>query len=375
MRETRPRLWGTHLQRRRAELALLLAAATLLELGAGIGLAFVAGFGRVRDALGGFDGTWLIVLVGALSVSFVGYYNAYRGVFRVEGGPRLSWRHMSAVVAAGFGGFLAYAGGALDQYALQSAGADKSEARVRAAALSGMEHGVLAIGGCGTSIVVLVAGLSKPSPAYTLPWAIAPVPGFLIAFWLAERYRARFHGRTGWRSSVCTFLDSIHIVRALFVHPLRWAPALLGMALFWAAEAFAAWAGLAAFGFKMNAAALFVGFATGMVFTRRTGPLAGAGVLAVVLPLTIWLSGAPLPVAIVGVFTYRLAALWLPVPATLGVLKTLRNMGQLPEPEPEPAAAGPRDVPEPREAGGLDEVVGPPSLAGPASEPGVAPTP
>jgi len=39
------------------------------------------------------------------------------------------------------------------------------------------------------------------------------------------------------------------------------------------------------FGFRMNAAALFVGFATGMVFTRRTGPLAGAGVLALVLPL------------------------------------------------------------------------------------------
>jgi hypothetical protein len=38
-----------------------------------------------------------------------------------------------------------------------------------------------------------------------------------------------------------------------------------------AADAFATWAGVAAFGFRMNAAMLFVGFATGMVFTRRTG--------------------------------------------------------------------------------------------------------
>ena len=51
------------------------------------------------------------------------------------------------------------------------------------------------------------------------------------------------------------------------------------MTLSWAADACATRAGLAMFGFRMNAAALFVGFATGMVFTRRTGPLAGAGVL------------------------------------------------------------------------------------------------
>ena len=59
--------------------------------------------------------------------------------------------------------------------------------------------------------------------------------------------------------------------RVLFVHPLRSWSALCGMALFWAADAFATWAGLAMFGFRMNAAALFVGFATGMVFTRRHG--------------------------------------------------------------------------------------------------------
>ena len=99
------------------------------------------------------------------------------------------------------------------------------------------------------------------------------------------------------------------------------------LALFWAADAFAAWAGLAAFGFHMNAAELFVGFATGMVVTRRTGPLAGAGVLALVLPLTIWVSGAPLATAIAGVFAYRVLALLLPMPVSLAALPTLRAMG------------------------------------------------
>jgi hypothetical protein len=78
----------------------------------------------------------------------------------------------------------------------------------------------------------------------------------------------------------------------------------------------------------MNLAALFVGFATGMVFTRRTGPLAGAGVLALVLPLTIWVSGAPFAVAIVGVFVYRVLALLLPMPVSLAALPTLRKLAE-----------------------------------------------
>ena len=155
-----------------------------------------------------------------------------------------------------------------------------------------------------------------------------PIPGFLIAFWAAERYKRRFGDKPGWRGKLGTFLDSIHLIRELFVQPGRWGFALAGMALYWAADAFATWAGLAAFGLQMNVAAMFVGFATGMVFTRRTGPLAGAGILALVMPLTIWVAGAPLTVAIVGVFAYRILALCLPLPASLAVLPTLRNMGQ-----------------------------------------------
>ena len=321
-------LSGHNLASRRTVLALLLTIATLLELAAGTGLAYLAGFDAVKSDLARFDWVWLIALVGALLISFVGYYYAYRGIFRADGGPTLDRRRMIATVAAGFGGFLAHGGGKLDQYAIQAAGADQDEAKVRTSALAGLEHGVLAIGGTITAIVVLAQGRSLPPPDFTLPWAIIPIPGFLVAFWLAERYRDRFHGRDGWRGFVGTFLDSIHIVRVIFAQPRRWGWAVLGMALFWAADASAAWAGLAMFGFQMNWAALFVGFATGMVFTRRTGPLAGAGVLALVLPLTIWYSGAPFAAAIVGVFAYRILALWLPMPASLAALPTMREMGR-----------------------------------------------
>ena len=56
----------------------------------------------------------------------------------------------------------------------------------------------------------------------------------------------------------------------------------------------------------MNGAALLVGYCTGMVFTRRIAPLAGAGTLTLILPLTIWASGAPLATAIIGVAANRL---------------------------------------------------------------------
>jgi uncharacterized membrane protein YbhN (UPF0104 family) len=322
---------------------LLIALAALLELSAGIGLAYVAGFSAVRAALNQFHWVWLVALVGALAISFAGYYYAYRGVFRVAGGPKLSGQQMRAVVAAGFGGFLAHGGSALDQYALQSAGAEEGEAKARVTALGGMEHGVMSIGGCACAIVVLASGLSQPPADFTIPWAVIPIPGFLIGFWVAERYRDRFRGRAGWRGTLGTFLESIHLIREMFAHPGRWGSAVLGMALFWAADAFAVWVGLAMFGYQMNAAQLFVGFATGMVFTRRTGPLAGAGVLAVVLPVTIWASGAPLAVAVVGVFAYRVLALWLPMPVSLAALPTLRTMGKRRVPHAEEVVAAPKE--------------------------------
>lgn len=307
---------------------MLLVLAALLQLSAGVGLAYVAGFSSVRAALGDFDWVWLPALVGALGLSFAGYYYAYEGIFTVAGGPTLASSQMRTVVTVGFGGFLAHGGGEIDRYALEGAGADPREAKTRVSGLAGLEHGVLALGGTGTAIAVLASGRNLPPMDFTIPWAVIPVPGFLIAFWLAERYRDRYRGREGWRGSVGNFLESIHLIRVMFAHPRRYGLALAGMAVFWAADAFAAWAGMAAFGFRMNAASMFVAFATGMVFTRRTGPLGGAGVLALCLPLTMWYSGAPFAVAIVGIFAYRVAALWLPMPASLALLPALRTMGE-----------------------------------------------
>lgn len=50
--------------------------------------------------------------------------------------------------------------------------------------------------------------------------------------------------------------------------------------------------------------------------------------LVLCLSLTIWYSGAPLAVALAGIFVYRVLALWLPIPPSLALLPALRRMGE-----------------------------------------------
>lgn len=324
-----------YLDRRGVELGALIGAMVVLQFGAAVGIAYVAGFSDVRAALDHLVWPWLLGVVGALIVSYIGYYYAYRGIYVVEDGKLLDRRQMRAVVTGGFGGFFAHGGATLDEYAVEATGASERQAKVRVAALAGLEHGVLALGGSAAAIAVLAAGLKKPPLDFSIPWAIIPVPGFLLAFWLAERNRDRLRRRGGWRHSMGIFLDSIHLIRELFRRPFAYDAAPFGMALFWAADIFCAFAAMAAFGFRMNAASLIVGYGTGMVFTRRTGPLAGAGVLMVVLPLTLWYSGAPFAVAVVGVFAYRVLTMWLPFPFALATLPTLREIGRVGTPHAE----------------------------------------
>src|SRR5947199_3259732 len=167
------RFWSVpHVERHGAELAVLIALAALLELAAGVGLAYVTGFWQVRAVLGDLHWGWLIVLAGALVLSFAGYLLAYQGMFRVDGGPRLPRRQMHAVVAAGFGGLLAHGWGALDKRALEVAGADERYAKARTTGLAGVERCVLALSGCGAAIAVLLSALDAPSSDFTLPSAV-----------------------------------------------------------------------------------------------------------------------------------------------------------------------------------------------------------
>lgn len=316
-----------------AQLAGLIAVAGVLDLTAATGLAYVAGFGRMQSALLHPALTWLAVMAGLLCVSFTGYYCAYRGIYRAENGYRLSARRLLAVVVTGFGGFFAHRGTTPDDLALQQAGACRRESIVRAAALGGTEQAALAIIGCLAAITALCLRLSTPEGA-TLPWAIVPLPAALVVLWAAGRYAPRVREEQGWRGRISIVLDSVVLIRKLFWRPRRHASALGGMLVFWAAEIAAVWAGLAAFGLRMEWAALTVGFCTGMIATRRVAPLAGAGVLTLLLSVAIWYCGAPFTVAIAGTFAYRAMTLWLPMPFSLAALPALRRLGKQAVPRP-----------------------------------------
>ena len=329
---------------------ILLAAG--LNVAAVAGLAYIAGFRAVYTSLTRIQWPWLGAVPAALAISAAGYYLAYRSIYAAEGGYQLTRRQLTAVVAVGFGGLFTTGWIRPDGLVLQASGASRREAMVRVTTLTGMEQAILALYGCAASIAWLSLGLPGVPSDVTLPWAVIPLPAFGAAFWLASRSRARLQGRAGWRARLSVFLDAVLLIRALFTRPVRHRGATGGMALFWAGDALAVWAGLAAFGVLINGAALVIGYCTGMVFTRRTAPLAGAGTLALILPLTIWASGAPLATAITGVAAYRMLCFWLPLPAALASLPVLRQTTrqatitrQEPSPARPPAAATPGRIP------------------------------
>jgi hypothetical protein len=315
---------GNLIDRRGAALAPPILLVVGLNVAAVTGLADIAGFHAVYASLIRIQWPWLCAVVAALGVSAVGYYFAYRGIYAAEGGYELSRRQLTAVVAAGFGGLFSTARMRPDGLVLQASGASRREAMVRVTTLTGMEQAILALYGCAASIAWLCLGLAGVPMDFTLPWAVIPVPAFAAAFWLASRYRAGLQGRVGWQARLSVFLDAVILIRTLFARPVRHRGAIGGMALFWAGDALAVWSALAAFGFLMNGAALIVGYCTGMVFTRRIAPLAGAGTMALILPLTIWASGAPLATAITGIAACRVLG-GLSLPPALASLPVLRE--------------------------------------------------
>jgi hypothetical protein len=222
---------------------------------------------------------------------------------------------------AGFGGFL------------EAAGGSEREARVRVALLGGLEHGMVAFPCTAAAIVLLVSGRRKPPLDSTLPCAIAPAIGFATAFWAAATASAcAASTRAGAPASRSSSTRSTSC--RPFRQPRRYGPELGGMLLFRLSDMFALWAAIAAFGLRMNGAAEVVAFGTGMIVTRRTSPLGGAGILMTALPPTLWYSGAPWATAVLGAFAWRSFTLRVPMPFSFPALPRLRALGEKAEETP-----------------------------------------
>jgi uncharacterized membrane protein YbhN (UPF0104 family) len=309
----------------KAEGAALLLLAALVALAALVGVAWAAGFYRVARELRTPSPLWFLVAVAGEALAYVGYALAYREVARVEAGPDLPHREAAALVAAGFGPFVAGGGFRVDLHALRATGLEEREARVKVLGLGGLEYAVLAPAACAAALI-LIAENASIGRGYTWPWAIAVPAGFAAAT-VALHYRPRFHGRLRHG------LDAVWLLRCLFVRPLRHGlPALLGTALYWFGDVVALWACLRAFvPYDLSLPRLLLAYATGYALSRRTLPLGGAGVVEALLPFALaWMTVVPLAPALLAVFAYRVVNLWLPLlPAAAAVPRVRRLRGRL----------------------------------------------
>lgn len=310
-------------------LGAIIGLMALFYAAGGIGMAYVAGFGHVYARLETAHWWWLGLALAGVLAAYIGYFFAYRGINRAEDGPELESPALTAVVTAGFGGFLAHGGAALDDYAMRAGGAEEREAKVRVSALAGFEHGALAIIACPAAIAAILVGGAFPRGDFTWPWAVLPPIGFAAAIVLAEQCRERLRGRDGWRGKLGVFFDAVHIVWAIMRSPRSWGDALLGMLVYWGGDMFALWAATRAFGFTMSATDAIIALSTGMILTRRTAPLAGAGLVLVALVATLWnAADVPFAAATLGVAGYRALTLFVPIPFGLAAIPKLRALGR-----------------------------------------------
>jgi uncharacterized membrane protein YbhN (UPF0104 family) len=311
--------WAPH------RLTALVLVAAALSAGALVGLAWVAGIGKVLHGLVHPHWLWLGVAVAGEVAAYVGYTVAYREVARAEDGAELEVPRAAALVATGFGAFVHGGGFALDRVALRRAGLSEKEARRRVYGLSVLEYAVLAPAALVASVLVLVQHQSI-SRSLTLPWIVCVPAGAAIAL-TALRFRKTV---AGWRyigRPLDGWLHSLRLVLGMLLAPRRHGLAFAGAVAYWGGDIFCLWATLHAFeAHHPPVAQLVVGYATGYALTRRALPLGGAGVVEALLPFSLsWLKIALAP-ALLAVFAYRVINLWLPIIPALAGIPTIRKL-------------------------------------------------
>jgi len=299
------------------------AVAAIAFLGALAAMSAIAGWSRVADQFDSGLSFWFALAFAAELVAFSAYVLAYRSVAAVGGGRKLSAREAIELVAVGFGAFLAKGGAALDTKALRS-GESRREGDVRVLALDALEHAPLAPAACASAIALLVRGSRTPGLDFTIPWATLVPVGAILAV-VGVRRREHFVGRRGWRGKLGDVLEGIHVLFRLSREWREHWPGLVGSTVYWAGDVLCLWASLQPFNAAPTVPGIVLAHAVGYVLTRRTLPFAGAGVVEVLMPLTLVACGAPFPGAILGVVTYRLFNLWLPLLPALAALPRLRR--------------------------------------------------
>jgi uncharacterized membrane protein YbhN (UPF0104 family) len=285
-----------------------LAAATLLALGVSAGVAWAVGINSVFHVLSDPRPAWLVVCLAAQLVAVVGYAVAYREVARVGGGTELQAAWAALLTTVGFGAFLSKGGFAFD-HRVFSRSRLRHQASQRVLGLGALEYAVLAPAAWASALALVITG-ARADASVTVPWIIGLPLGSVIVVVLLRR-RHQLAARGDRLARVVTAVSSLLLLWSMARRPRHW-PAFAGMALYWLAEVGSLWAALRAFGWSASVPATILGFATGYALTRRTLPLAGAGITEAFLSFALLWVGIPLAFGFSAMFAYRFFNMWLP---------------------------------------------------------------
>jgi uncharacterized membrane protein YbhN (UPF0104 family) len=263
--------------------------------------------GSIFDALARFDPKWLGWAVLAELAAYCGYVAAYRSRVHAPDQPHLSLRMTIRLVVAGFGPFLALGGFALDRKVREALGGDVRTARVAVLGLGVIEYALLAPAAwiCALILLLRTGGAEE---ALTLPWVCAVPPGLALGIWVSRPSERRRFERSKSRlaRTWSDILGALLAMRRLAARPYAYPGALLGMAVYWAAEIACLGFALRCFGVGLSVPPLVVAHATGYAASRRSLPFGGAGITEALLTLALIWVHVPGPTALVSVALYRL---------------------------------------------------------------------
>lgn len=305
-------------------------------------------YASLAESIRGADWRWVPVCLAGELLAYAGYILAYRDLARVDGGPTLSYRLITRVVATSFGAFVlsSVAGPAVDFWALRRAGAQRNDAVVRILAMNTLKFGVLGAA-AALAAVALILGAGAGAPlGMTVPWIVVVSVCVALAAWLSgPAFGSRFaaapadhdHSQCGLRvfehcvhylarEGAYDAVRGVVYVRHVLAQPLRYPAGVLGYPIYWAGDILCLWGGLRAFGAEIGVGALVLAYATGYVVTILPLPGGGTGGIEAATTYALHVLGVPLAPALLGVVLYRVVNFWLPILPALAVLPTLRRL-------------------------------------------------
>lgn len=250
---------------------------------------------------------WLLAAVGVELIAYLGYALAYRATIAATSRRGISLVFAIRLVVAGFGPFIPLGGFAFDRQALRSINASRRTVRRQVLALGVIEYALLAPAACVCALILLLES-DRASLALTLPWVFGVPIGFALAWWATQRrvldWFERSDGRI--RGSIGELLGGFEVLRKVVKRPLERPWALLGMAVYWAAEIACLAFALFCFGVELSAPALVLAYATGYAASRRSLPFGGAGITEALLTLALIWVHVHAADALLSVVAYRL---------------------------------------------------------------------